>query len=317
MTPLVASTPIDDFLAGGAGSSAAERWEAVGAGVGLAGTLLAVGVLTFVAVVHRGRASDIHRLLLLAMAGGALMLVGGVIEIAGTAQLLDVGWLDVLTDGSASAAMLRLLGGLLVLLGLGDETVRLEPTVDDPARSPHERWAIGATSAFGAVGVVLGVLSFSFDGHTVSQGPRLVHAAVNVVHVTAGGVWFGGVVALAVLAVVRSPGDAFGSSIVSFSRLATVALGAVFVAGVAMTSMVLDDPGQLTGTEWGRRLLVKVGAVGVAALIGAFHHRNVVPRFEAGDPAVVRVAGRSVLLEAAVLVLVVVLSALLTRSSIV
>jgi len=318
----VHSTPIDDFLAGTDGSSAGERWEAIGGGIGLAGTLLAVGVVTFLAVVHRGRAGEVHRLLLLAMSAGALMLVGGVIETAGTAQVLDLGWFDVATDGSAPAAMLRMLGGLLVLLGLGDETLAVDssPPSEHAADAPSEvvqRWQAGPTSAFGAVGVVLGVLSFAFDGHTVSQGPRLLHAGVNLVHVVAGGVWFGGVVALAVLALGRRGSGSVGPLLVPFSRLATAALAVLVPAGAALAIVILDDPGQLTGTEWGRHLLVKVSAVAVATALGTYHHLVVVRRLAAGDASAARIAGRSMVLEAAVLVVVVIMSALLTRASIV
>ena len=184
----VGSTPIDDFLSGAGRSSAGgARLETIGIGLGLAGTILAVGVVVLLAAVHSGRRSEVRALLLLAMAGGAAMLAGGAIEAAGTAAVLGAGWIDVLTDGSASSALLRLLGGLLVLLGLGDDG------------SAARRWVPGASSSFGSVGVALGALSFSFDGHTVSQGPRLAHAAANLVHVVAGGVRVGGVIGLVVV----------------------------------------------------------------------------------------------------------------------
>ena len=141
----VGSTPIDDFLSGAGRSSAGgARLETIGIGLGLAGTILAVGVVVLLAAVHSGRRSEVRALLLLAMAGGAAMLAGGAIEAAGTAAVLGAGWIDVLTDGSASSALLRLLGGLLVLLGLGDDG------------SAARRWVPGASSSFGSVGVALG-----------------------------------------------------------------------------------------------------------------------------------------------------------------
>lgn len=315
------STPIDEFLAGAGASSGGERWETIGSGLGLAGALLAVGVLVVLAFVHRGRVSEIRTLLLVAMSGGALLLVGGVVEIAGTAQVLGIGWLDALTDGSASSAMLRLLGGLLVLVGLGDETALTHPSGDgidplDDAPGEH-RWVPGASSSFGLVGVVLGALSFAFDGHTVSEGPRVLHAGVNVVHVLSGGVWFGGIVAVVVVGLARRRNaGSIGPLLVCFSSWATVALVAVAAAGVGMAAMILDDVGDLTSTDWGRRLLVKTSIVGAAGLFGAYHHFVVVPRLAAGDSAIERSARLTVSVEAGLVALVVVLTTLLGHASI-
>jgi copper transport protein len=241
---VVASTPIDEFLAGAGRSSASgARLETLGVGLGLVGTVVVLGLLVLLAAVHVGPRSEVRTLLVIAMAGGAVMLFGGAVEIAGTAEVLGIGWTDALTDASASSAMLRLLGGLLVVLGLGDETVAADP--GDDASAAH-RWVPGATSAFGLVGVALGALSFAFDGHTVSQGPRLLHAGVNLVHVVAGGVWVGGVVGLAVLAARRGRGGSITPLLAPFSRIATIALGAVFVAGVAMAAIILEGPRGIT-----------------------------------------------------------------------
>lgn len=310
------TTPIDDFLAGaGRISASGARWESIGLGVALGGTILAVGALVILGAVHSGRRSEVRVLLFVAMLAGAAMAIGAAIELGGTARVLGIGWIDVLTGGSASSALLRLLGGVLVLVGLGDETRPAAGPIGeaDVESSADVRWVPGASSAFGLVGVALGVLSFAFDGHTVSQGPRLVHAAVNVVHVTAGGIWAGGVVTLVVLAAVRPRHEAFGHLLARFSPLATAALAAVFVAGAAMAAIILDAPTELTNTEWGRRLLVKTIAVGAAAMLGAYHH-HVVRSGRSVDDRTVR---RVLALEAALLTVVVVLSALLTRSSIV
>lgn len=322
------TVPIDDFLAG-SGPSGGERWEAIGAGIGLGGVVLAIGLVVLLAIVHRGPRREIRTLLTLAAGAGALMLVGGVIEVSGTARVLEVGWLDALRDGSASGAMMRLVGGVLVLLGLSDPAV---PVDDAPDHAPDhasdrasdhasdaapQRWTIGASSAFGVVGLAVGALSFAFDGHTTAEGPRAVHAIVNVVHVVAGSVWFGGTVGLAVVATLRrSRGGSIATMLGAFARLATGALVTVVAAGIGLAVIILDDVSDLTGTDWGRRLIVKVSAVGVAALLGAYHHLVVVPRSTADDSSVDRVARRTLPLEAAVLAVVVVVTALLARASI-
>jgi copper transport protein len=318
----VVSAPIDDFLAEAGGSSATgERLETIGAGLALGGVVLAVGVVVFLAVVHLGRRAEVARLLRLVVLAGALVLGGGIIEVAGTADVLGLAWSEALTDGSASSAMMRLLAGLMMVLGFAEETVPVggPPIPPGEASTGDEldgdvRWLPGASSAFGLAGSALGVLSFAFDGHTATEGPRLVHATVNVVHVVAGGVWFGGVVGLFAVGSLRRPRGSV-ALIARFSRVATISLASVFAAGVVMAAMILDGPGELSGTDWGRRLLVKTAAVGAAALLGGYHHLVVVPRLVSGDVAVERTARRTIAAEAAVLVFVVVMSALLTRAS--
>ena len=44
---------------------------------------------------------------------------------------------------------------------------------------------------------------------------------------------------------------------------------------------VLDSPGELTSTEWGKTLLLKTGAVALAALGGAYNHFRLRPALEA------------------------------------
>jgi len=96
------------------------------------------------------------------------------------------------------------------------------------------------------------------------------------------GVRLGGIVGLFVVGTLRR-GRPVGRT-ARGSLLATAALAAVFVAGAAMATMILDGVGELTGTDWGRRLLLKTSGVGVAALIGAYHRLVDVPRLAALDP---------------------------------
>jgi copper transport protein len=314
------SSPIDDFLADTDTSTAtAERLEAIGLGLSLFGSVLALGVLVFVLLVHRGPRREIVRLLQLVVAGGVLMVLGGVIESVGTARLLDAGWWDTLVDGTVPGAMLRTLGGLLVVVGIAVE----RPVTGDShdAAPPSDvRWTPALAHGFALNGVAFGAVSFSFDGHTVTEGPRLAHAALDLIHVTAGGIWFGGIIALAFVALTRRAG--VRPMLVRFAPVATVALVVVAIAGASMTLFIVDAPGDLTGTPWGRRYLLKVGLVGAAALLGAHHHFRVVPRLratddETADPedaAAFPVRG-TLAVEAVVLAAVVVTTVLLVRAS--
>ena len=311
MSPVVASTPLDDFLDDSVSSDSGELLQRIGLFGSLFGVTLAVGLLVFLVVVHRGSRAEVGVILrLLALAGGA-MLLGAAVELAGVASIGDLSWSDALTDDTGSAPMMRLLGGLLVVLGLFEHTV----PVDEP--DGDVRWVPASASAFGIVGTIIGVVSFWFDGHTVTRGPRVIHAIVDLVHVTAGGVWFGGIVGLCVIGLLRR-GESIAPVILRFSPVASIALILVALAGSLMTLMVVDDLGDLTGTEWGRLLLIKLVAVAATALVGAYNHVVVVPALEGSSSQVAAIARARVTIavEAVLLTFVVAVTVFLTSASI-
>jgi copper transport protein len=164
------------------------------------------------------------------------------------------------------------------------------------------------------------VISFWFDGHTVSKGIRPLHAIANSVHVVAGSVWMGGVVAMAAVMWMRHRRGVAPRAlelVVRFSSVAAVALGAVIVAGLIMAVSVLDSVGELTGTEWGQVLLLKTAAAGLAMVGGAYNHFRLLPALEADpDSPVLHEQLRSVITaEAIMLSFVVVVTAWLVSSA--
>jgi len=80
------------------------------------------------------------------------------------------------------------------------------------------------------------MVSFWFDGHTVSKGFRPLHALINSVHLLAGSIWVGGVVMMAIVVWRRSrAGRPTGAAELAlrFSPLATLSLVAVAAAGLS------------------------------------------------------------------------------------
>lgn len=299
------TTTLEEFLAGD-GSDRGEQVARIGRLLGIAGTTVAVGVvIALIAVVAASR-RDHPPLLRTAQLGALLVLVGGIVEVAGRAVIVDESWVTALTDEFTAASMMRIVGGLLGLLGL--------------AAGDDGGWRPDAGSAFGLGGLVAVVVSFGFDGHTVSRGPRAVHLAVDAVHVAAGSAWFGGIVALLVVAVARRRrGEvaSIGTLVVRFSPVATLALAAVAVAGVLMTLMILPDRAALTASDWGRLLVLKVAAVVVAVLLGAYQHLRLVPALDGDpdDPSTGRATRTTLAIEAIVLAYVVVITAFLVGAS--
>lgn len=323
---VVGSTPLDDFLNDTTSSTGTgELLQRVGLFGSLSGVVLAAGLIVFLAAAHRGRHSEVTVILRVIAAAGALMLVGAAVEVAGVASIGDLTWADALTDSTGSAPMMRLLGGLMIVLGLFDHTVPVGPRPEAPADGELDgeervRWVPASASAFGLVGAAVGVVSFWFDGHTVSRGPRAVHAIVNLAHVSAGSIWVGGIVGLVVVGLMRrATTESTAPAIVRFSAIASVALIIVTLAGALMTLFVIDGFGDLTGTDWGRLLLVKTAAVGVAAAIGGYNHFVVVPALErlvVDDHAgMVARARTTVTVEAATLMFVLAFTVLLTMAS--
>ena len=163
-------------------------------------------------------------------------------------------------------------------------------------------------------------MSYLFDGHTVTASPGFIVKLPDLVHIAGAGVWLGGVLMLSwVLMGLHRKGMPLraGALAVRFSRVAGAALGAVGIAGLILTWAILDTPSELVSTPWGQLLVLKVAAVSVAASIGAYNHRYVVPRLEldTGDATAGDELRRTVRIEGIVLISVVVVTAILVGLS--
>ena len=301
--------------------------------------VVAIGVLVFAGWAFAGRPDELFTLIRLVRWLGVGVVLGATIEIVGLETI--VGGLGALLDETAGwAAMARLLGGVLLVIGAvavlpGSSTGRAgsprplsaATRVDDPptpqldqAPPTAVRWSPSGRNVLAVLGVVLIVGSFAFDGHTVSEGPRLVHALASVAHVAAAAVWCGGLVAFAVVLWRRHRDDAASSALemtLRFSVAAMVSLAVAALAGVVMALFIESDLGSYVSTDWGRTLLVKLGLVAVAGAIGAYNHFVVLPLLER-DPASDAVLGRArtaVTAEAALLVAAAAVSAFLVAAS--
>ena len=199
-----------------------------------------------------------------ALPNGGTMLV---VAAAGTALaqtvVLEDDWaaivsLNAITDALSApfgiAVGLRVLGGLAVLAA-----PRLERPAAGRIRVP----------ALGLVGAALVIVSYSFDGHTVTESPRWLHAAANATHVYAAAVWSGGLAFLADLLRRRRDGTDVVRPLMRFSEMASVSLVITAVGGTIMAVLVMDRFADLWSTAWGRLLLAKIALVSAAVFLGA------------------------------------------------
>lgn len=282
----------------------------VGRLVGFVGVTLGLGAFAFVATALRGRRGEVRRAVSAVRVLGAVIVVGAAIEYVGVSRVgtesLASGW----STAPGFATVLRILGGIGLVVGIGGTITR----------GAVQRWTSNARSWPALASVVLIIASFWFDGHTVSKGFRPLHALVNSVHVAAGAVWVGGVVAIAVVVWSRYQSHEpmrVVELVVRFSKIATIALASVVVAGGVMAFLVLDSFGQLTGTPWGKILLLKTAAVGLAMTGGAYNHFRLLPSLEADpeSPELLTDLRNTVTAEAIMLVFVVAVTAWLVAAA--
>ncbi|MGB0115111.1 MAG: CopD family protein [Ilumatobacteraceae bacterium] len=330
---------LDEFLAVDTGSPG-DALSRTGRLLGLLGVVLGIGTFAVLALVLRGTRTELHSTVGAVRILGVVVAVGACIEYIGVARVAGISLADNLSTSAGAAAVLRVIGGVGLAAGLtAHSTVALgprgrtapplatvTPAADQPTtggmdRSDHPmRWRADSSSWMAYVGVGLLIVSFWFDGHTVSKGIRPLHAVVNSVHLIAGSVWAGGVVAIAAIMWVRfrrgQPTQAH-DLLLRFSPFATLALVAVALAGLVMAVFVLDSFGELTSSEWGQILLLKTAAVALAAAGGAYNHFRLIPALDAtpGDENLLAQARSTVTAEAIMLVFVVVVTAWLVTAA--
>lgn len=164
-----------------------------------------------------------------------------------------------------------------------------------------------APSLAGDLGAGLAVWSPALVGHTRAYEPVSLLVLTDALHLSAGAVWLGGLVGLAVVLPSLGGRERDGALVLTrFSTLAAGLLGVLAAAGVLLGWRILGSWNGLVDTSYGRLLLVKVGIALVVAAVAAMNRYRVLPRAVDGPHEARRRATyavrRVVLLEAALLV---------------
>lgn len=259
------------------------RWVATAGLALLVGTAFLVAVCWPGAVARRG----VRRLL---VAGAAATLGATLVSLllygpyAGGRPLAAVAGTGVLASalgsrvGLSLAARVLLLGVATALLvrHLGRDHV----DADLPARTRARRGALVLAGS-----AVLAV-TWSLVTHGAAGGLAPLSVPVDVLHLTATGVWLGGLPALAVL--LRS-GDVttMRAAIPRFSTAAGVCVAVVAVTGLYQGWQQVGTPAALFGTTYGAWLLAKLGLVAVLLAGGALARRWVRKHYGAAEPVTV------------------------------
>jgi copper transport protein len=152
----------------------------------------------------------------------------------------------------------------------------------------------------------------SFSGHSAADaGSSWKSELADWAHISAAFLWIGGLIQLALVVWPLMP-EARRTAFMAFSRLATVCVGVLLLAGVYLSILRLPQLDDLWTTGYGQVLMVKIGLVSLAFAWGGVHKLVAVPAAaRGGESAFGRLqrsligesmVGMAVLLAAAVLV---------------
>ncbi|PKH39021.1 copper transport protein [Nocardioides alpinus] len=129
------------------------------------------------------------------------------------------------------------------------------------------------------LGCVLAVAAPSLTGHTRAVTPEALVIAVDVLHLAAGALWLGGLVALSLVLGDLAARDDAGAVVLSrFSTWAAGILGVLVVAGSVLAWRIAGSWEALLDTGYGGFLLVKVLLVLVAIALAAWNRWSLLPR---------------------------------------
>ncbi|HEX4191295.1 MAG TPA: copper resistance protein CopC [Marmoricola sp.] len=127
--------------------------------------------------------------------------------------------------------------------------------------------------------VTLTLLTLSLVGHTRSVKPMWLLVASDLSHVTAGSIWFGGLLGLVIgLRRLSDRPKVAADMLGRFSTLAGFLLATVAVTGTILAWRILGSWSNFFHTDYGYVLLVKIGSVSLIALVGAWNRYKLVPR---------------------------------------
>jgi len=202
-------------------------------------------------------------------------------------------------SAAGSATQLRLIGLLLVLVGLRD----LPPAAPAAAR---RRMAAVLCS----LGAIVLVVAFTVMGHTVDHPHRTAMALLLLAHLLSMAFWFGALWPLR-QAVIHEPPAAAAAVLERFSRLAVWIVPGLLVAGGTLVVLLVPGLG-VFGQPYGRLLLAKVAGFGALMGFAALNKLRLTPALLQNNPAAKPRLRRSLMSEYLILAGVLGITAIMT-----
>ena len=243
--------------------------------VSLVGLLLAAGLAIFLArilpVSWEGTDTRrrLRRLLSYAAGAGAAGFVLQVPVAAVYGQGLEL--TDAVSAFDVGSVVNELVSAGLVLLGLGMAVRGTRVAPPDPT-----------DRALLLAGALLALAGPSLVGHTRAFAPAPVLVAWDVMHVTAGAIWLGGLVGLVLsLRALAGREVLAAQTLARFSTIAAFALVVVAAAGSFLAWRILGSWAAFVETTYGWLLLVKIGIALAVAAIGGWNRWRTLPAVQA------------------------------------
>jgi copper transport protein len=275
-----ATADVRSILSGGGGDEGFEFLGWASRFLAYAGGLTAAGLAFFLFFTHDG-GPEAPRLARIVRGSAFVGAAGGLGTAAAQAGLATGrGWSGVFDLSVLHTVLTKNLDWSTAVLIGGLAVVLLSMEVDG---STGQR-----TLAF--YGGLATVLSFVLSGHPTEAADRWLAILSDAVHASAAALWLGGLVGLLVVLIGRGravddsgPGTRLdtvrGTAVVvsRFSTMAFVSVLALWVAGATLAWIELDSREALTGTTYGRLVLVKVGIVLAVAVAAAYNRLQLVP----------------------------------------
>ena len=267
--------------------------------VSFVAVLQAAGVAMFLWLFSRSLATSAGKIRSL---GVSAAIAGGVFTFA--YHLVQPAWMtgsfSGMFDGSLHAMLLisdagattaiRILGLVMLVLGL-----------PKPTRLGEASSLIGAT---------LIVVSFGLMGHTAAHDQRWILVTLLVVHLLIIAFWFGALLPLYMAAARETVADN-ASIIENFSAIAAWLVPIIFVAGLGMSILLLEEIDNLW-TAYGVSLLAKVSGFVVLMGLATLNKWRFAPAIAAGHAPALRNFQRSVAAEWGLIIAVLVVTAVMT-----
>lgn len=221
-------------------------------------------------------------------------------------SIFDVGALLPLVRASAFGRGWLTLELVLALLALASAVALW---LDRPERDRRSVAELLATTGVAAAGAAL-LLVPGLAGHAAQESPRGTSLVLDWAHLLAGSVWIGGLIGLCVTAFALRPearADGLALVVPRFSNLAFGSVALLIASGTLQAILRLPTLASLFDTGYGQALVVKIGLLLAALVLGAVNLLRSRPRLSAGRPGAVGllrrlVGGEVVLLVCAVFV---------------
>jgi copper transport protein len=248
-----------------------------------------------------------NRLYGLSTVGGiAVLNVGIAAFVMRAADALQVPFVDLLYGDLSPLATKTRFGVAFVAMTLGYAAVTALVLLAWILDRPRLLWPAFIVGIGFATGL-------SLSGHQgVEPNSTFLTELADWLHLVAAILWVGGLVALATCVWPLAP-DLRRAAFLGFSRIATVLVAVLVLAGTYLSIARLTRFGELWSTSYGQALLVKLAIVCVALGWGAVHHFVVRPRLERGDDAP-RGVRRSLIGESTIAIIVLLLAAVLVNA---